>query len=230
MEQKIIIQLLKQGNTTVPTMLMESYAQLGLNETEFVTLLHLYHFIEKGNGFPTFEEISNKMSINIEQCASILKALIQKGFLEIEQVKNQQLISEIYSIEPLWEKMAQLLLWKEQSAQVMEKESINLYTIFEKEFGRPLSPIECETLVIWEEQEGHPESLIIAALKEAVMSGKLNFRYIDRILFEWKKNGIKTIEQAQQQGRKFRQHQRQNQQQTTPQKSETVPFYNWLEQ
>ncbi len=58
------------------------------------------------------------------------------------------------------------------------------------------------------------------------MSGKLNFRYIDRILFEWKKNGIKTVDQAQNQGRKFRANQ-QRTQQTTKQETKftgKVPF------
>ncbi len=88
---------------------------------------------------------------------------------------------------------------------------VNLYTVFEKEFGRPLSPFECETLGMWEDQDQHHPNLIQAALREAVMSGKLNFRYIDRILFEWKKNGIKTVDQAQNQGRKFRANQQRTQ-------------------
>ncbi len=225
-----MMQFLKQGNLSIPIVLMDHYSQLGLNETEFLTLLHIYRFIERGNEFPTIEEISDKMSINIEQCSAVLKGLIQTGFLTIEQVKNQQLISEIYSIEPLWEKLVQYLMREEQTVQEEKHTSESLYTIFEKEFGRPLSPFECETLVMWEEQEQHPLILIKAALRESVMSGKLNFRYIDRILFEWKKNGIQTLEQAQQQGRKFRQHQRQNPQQPSTQNSGTVPFYNWLEQ
>ncbi|MGQ0516869.1 DNA replication protein DnaD, partial [Bacillus sp. D-CC] len=49
---------------------------------------------------------------------------------------------------------------------------------------------------------------------------------------EWKKNGIKTVDQAQNQGRKFRANQ-QRTQQTTKQETKftgKVPFYNWLEQ
>ena len=63
-------------------------------------------------------------------------------------------------------------------------------------------------------QDQHHPNLIQAALREAVMSGKLNFRYIDRILFEWKKNGIKTVDQAQNQGQKFRANQQRAQQMT----------------
>ena len=86
----------------------------------------------------------------------------------------------------------------------------DLYTCFEKEFGRPLSPFECESLAMWMDDDHHDPIIIKAALRESVMSGKLNFRYIDRILFEWKKNGIKTIEQAKNHGRKFRQKQTPN--------------------
>ena len=45
----------------------------------------------------------------------------------------------------------------------------------EEEFGRPLSPLECETLAIWQDQDQHDAILIKHALKEAVLSGKLSF-------------------------------------------------------
>ena len=44
---------------------------------------------------------------------------------------------------------------------------------------------------MWEDRDQHHPNLIQAALREAVMSGKLNFRYIDRILFEWKRMVLK---------------------------------------
>lgn len=99
----------------------------------------------------------------------------------------------------------------------------SLYTIFEEEFARPLSPLECETLAIWQDQDQHDAQLIKHALKEAVLSGKLSFRYIDRILFEWKKNGLKTVEQAKIHSQKFRRVQAK---QNEPQKEykRQVPF------
>jgi DNA replication protein len=109
-------------------------------------------------------------------------------------------------------------------------EETDLYTCFEKEFGRPLSPFECETLGMWMDDDHHDPVIIKAGLKEAVMSGKLNFRYIDRILFEWKKNGINTIEQAKNQGRKFRQKQSLKPNVKDESQHSSVPFYNWLEQ
>jgi len=228
--QKIIIDLLKQGNLTIPTILFEQYHYLGLDETEFLTLLHIYHFVEKGNLFPTPEEIITKMSISSEKCTEILSNLLRRGFLSIQQIEESHVISECYTFDLLWEKLAQLIIRENQITQKKEVPEESLYTVFEKEFGRPLSPFECETLVMWEEQENHTPILIKSALREAVISGKLNFRYIDRILFEWKKNGIKTVEQAKQQGKKFRQSKSSTQQQANTHKGGTVPFYNWLEQ
>lgn len=101
--------------------------------------------------------------------------------------------------------MDELALGEQKEQQ--EREDIaegSLFALFEQEFARPLSPIEYETITMWIDNDKHSPAIIKEALKEAVMSGKLNFRYIDRILFEWKKNGIKTIEQAREQGRNFR--------------------------
>ena len=119
---------------------------------------------------------------------------------------------------------------KEEELTTMFVNENNLYTIFEQEFGRPLSPLECETLAMWIDQDEHDASIIKAALREAVISGKLNFRYIDRILFEWKKNNIQTVEQARQQGNKFRQYQRKQIPNKKAKSSKEVPIYNWLEQ
>ena len=75
-----------------------------------------------------------------------------------------------------------------------ESDSNNdLYEIFESEFGRTLSPMEFEIINSWLESKINKE-LIIAALKETVYNGVNNLRYVDKILFEWNKKGIKTPE------------------------------------
>ena len=38
---------------------------------------------------------------------------------------------------------------------------------------------------------GFSEELVIAALKEAVYNGVPNLRYIDKVLYEWNRKGIK---------------------------------------
>jgi DNA replication protein len=88
--------------------------------------------------------------------------------------------------------------------RVEEEETRNLFSIFEKEFGRPLSPMECETISSWVDQDRYPEELILLALKESVFAGKIHFRYIDRILLEWARNRVKNAQDVKNYTQKFR--------------------------
>ena len=67
---------------------------------------------------------------------------------------------------------------------------LNIVTIFEEQFGRPLSPIELNIIKDWKESD-YSDEMIVKALKEAVKSQVLNFRYVEGILNNWAKNGIK---------------------------------------
>lgn len=229
-----LLSWIKQGNITIPTVLISEYKNLHLNEDEMMLILHIMTFLEKGKDFPTPEELSSRMTISTSDCTQLLRKLIQQGFVEIiEGFSNEGIRYEKYSLNPLMERLVDKFLINEKQSETesKEQEETDLYTCFEKEFGRPLSPFECESLGMWLDDDHHDPVIIKAALREAVMSGKLNFRYIDRILFEWKKNGIKTIEQAKSQGRKYRQKQmkkRNNDEEAS--QSTDIPFYNWLEQ
>jgi DNA replication protein len=224
---------IQEGNITVPTLLFSEYRNLNLNEYELVLLLNILTFLDKGHEFPTPDELSARMTITISECNEMLRRLIQRGFIQItDEYNNEGIRYEKYSVEPLWERLIEQFLKNNINHKEMDKKAdeTDLYTCFEKEFGRPLSPFECESLAMWMDDDHHDPMIIKAALREAVMSGKLNFRYIDRILFEWKKNGIKTIEQAKNHGLKFRQKQTPKGNIKEEPHQPTVPFYNWLEQ
>ncbi|GIN60776.1 DNA replication protein [Robertmurraya siralis] len=231
-----MVKWVQEGNISIPRALLLYYKDMNINENELVLLLHVISFLEKGNDFPTPTEISSRMTISTSQCTELLRKLIQKGFIKIDDgYSNEGIRFEKYTIEPLWQKLVNeyLLNQNAQQKEQNEKNEMDLYTVFEQEFGRPLSPFECETLALWLDDDRHEPIIIKAALREAVISGKLNFRYIDRILFEWKKNGIKTIEQAKSYGNKFRQNSRHSVRTNSEEETsrpEAVPFYNWLEQ
>jgi DNA replication protein len=228
-----ILAWLQEGNITVPSLLFSEYRNLNLNEYELVLILNIVTFLEKGHEFPTPDELSDRMTISISECNEMLRRMIQKGYIEIkDKYSDEGIRFEKYSVDPLWDRLVdQFLKNNRKSKEISNKtEETDLYTCFEKEFGRPLSPFECESLAMWMDDDHHDPVIIKAALREAVMSGKMNFRYIDRILFEWKKNGIKTIEQAKNHGRKFRQKQTQKGNIKDDPQQPTAPFYNWLEQ
>lgn len=230
-----LVKWVQEGNISIPQALLTNYNKMNINEEELVLLLQVISFAEKGNDFPTPMELSSRMTISSGSCSEILRRLIQKGYVSIEDGSDNGILYEKYSLQPLWEQLIAVFLKNEnmaKKAQQQERE-MDLYSIFESEFGRPLSPFECESLTLWLDDDGHEPLMIKAALREAVISGKLNIRYIDRILFEWKKNGVKTIEQAKSYGSKFRPYQNQQQknvQAEEPNRPEAVPFYNWLEQ
>ncbi|MGD6815796.1 DnaD domain-containing protein [Metabacillus sp. 84] len=229
-EQFISIQM--EGALSVPGVLFLHYPKLGLTESEMMLLFQVQLFIQQGKPFPTPDELAGRMSATSPDCSMMLRSLIQRGFLKIEDEEIQQVRFEKYSLEPLWERLYRFVTEAKEEVCEPEKTEESLYTVFEQEFGRPLSPFECETLGIWMDQDHHDHDIIKAALRESVISGKLNFRYIDRILFEWKRNGIKTIQEAKNHSRQFRQGQGKSRDQDQPEPGSyqrKVPFYNWLE-
>lgn len=79
--------------------------------------------------------------------------------------------------------------------------SINIYTTttmdnenlydYLQENGFVLSPIHYEVISNWEDNE-----LTRYAIKQAVLNNKYNIKYIDKILYSYKKDNITTIQQV----------------------------------
>lgn len=206
---------------SIPVKLLTSYASLGLDEQDVMIILQIHRFLQQGKEFPTPFEISEHLTLSEEQCTNKLRLLLEKSFIEINTYQNEQgKFSEAYSLEPLWER----LLIKQESE---ENDEGKLFILFEKEFGRPLSPFEVETINIWLDEDEMKPEIIISALREAVLMGKLNFKYIDRILREWQRKGVQSVEQAKQASEPYRKGQVVKT--YTPEKGDTSVYFNWLE-
>ncbi|WP_010631172.1 DnaD domain-containing protein [Sporolactobacillus vineae] len=231
MDAKFLTRLMMDSQLNIPSLLIEHYNEIGLNEQECMLLIEVHSFITHGDEFPTFENLSARMTLSETECADMLHDMVQHGFLSIVQKTENELYTEAYSLQPLWEKLIRFA-YREQTSSAPEATEKTLYTLFETEFGRPLSPIECETLAMWTDDDHQSPAMIKAALREAVVSGKLNFRYIDRILFEWKKNGIKTAAQAKAHGDQIRRRQPAGRmvKPGTADHTEKKPDYDWLDQ
>ncbi len=228
MTKAIPIQRLLNDQISIPMKILTNYKSLELNEKELLVILQLHRFSWEGNHFPTPDELVSYLTIDEKECAHILRKLIQKGLLTIEQSENEyQQISEQYSLEPLWKR-----LYTELDETIPENDETGegtIFILFEQEFGRPLSPFEIEMINTWLDEDQFVPALIKAALRESVLMGKLNFKYIDRILRSWKKKGIHTVEQAREASRKFHQHKTTQQPQPQRKKRDTSIYYNWLE-
>lgn len=216
----LLLAALKEGTVSVPHLLLRSYSKLGLSEVEVMLLLHLIAFIgNEKKEFPTPEEIQSRMSIAPDRVIATLQKLLKDEMITIDQGFDQVsgIQYETYNLDPLYEKLAEV--WIAEKTMKLEQEKTvqfstnavspaqggrDIFTIFEKEFARLLTPMELETISHWIEQDRYKEELILAALKEAVFAGKVHFRYIDRILLEWSRNRVFTPEQAKEYSQKFR--------------------------
>lgn len=216
---------------SIPSQLLTKYSSLGLNEQEVMVLLQIHRFLQTGIEFPTPDEISSYLTINEKECSYVLRTLIQKGFLAINHSTNkQEQLSETYSLSPLWNK-----LFSEEADEIHDKDhESTIFILFEQEFGRPLSPFEIETINVWLDEDQMSPAIIKAGLRESVLMGKLNFKYIDRILRDWKKKGIQTVDQAREVSRTFRNHQvnktnRSTESTQAGKERSSLLYYNWLE-
>lgn len=239
---------LSKGSVSIPYLLLENYKKLRLSDEEMMVLLHLHAFISQGNTFPSIEQLQERVTCSASKLTLILNRLHKDRFLAIESSQDKQgKLQEAYSLDPLWEKLARYLAlgqkeveanqetslaWPVESTQLAEQKKLEqeIFKHFEAEFGRPLSPMECETITLWLDEDKYDAQLIYLALREAVISNKLSLRYIDRILMEWHKHGLKTLEDVREYTKKFRQHQlsklaKPNQEN----KAVSFSFYNWLE-
>ena len=190
-----IIELLKERNYQIPQFFLFHYRELKLTDQEFIMLLYLWNSTD--NSYNP-KQISNDLGLDLKEVLEIINNLSEKGFLSSNIVKVNNVRSEVISLDLLYEKLSFFLLNGEE-----QKDSTGLYTTYEKELGRQLSPTEIEIMRGWLEM-GCSEELLVLALKEAIYNGVTNFRYIDRIVFEWNKKGIKNKEDVEKNRKQFK--------------------------
>lgn len=177
-----ILNLLKQGNIIIPTIFFNNYRKLELDEKEFLLLCYLMN--NNNLGFNP-KQIGLNIGYSFKEVLEIIDSLTNKGFIDIELKKDSNIKEECINLDKLYSKLAFLVMNEE-----VKEEATDLFSIFEREFGRTLSSIECELINAWKDSN-YSEDLIKEALKEAVLNGVSNLRYIDKILYEWNKKGIK---------------------------------------
>ncbi|MEF3301746.1 DnaD domain-containing protein [Paenibacillus sp. GYB003] len=207
---------LQAGSASVSMLLLRLYKRLDISDTEAMLLIHLIAFKEKeGKEFPTPQELQSRMSAPPEAVIKALQRLLKEELLQIDEAIDPStgVLSETYNLSHLYRRLAGA--WLEETgaagkapaaakAAPAKAGESDIFTMFEKEFARPLTPMECENISQWLDRDRYPEELILLALKEAVFAGVVHFRYIDRILLEWSRNRVQTPEQAKQYTQKFR--------------------------
>ena len=148
---------------------------------------------EKPSGW-SLAEITELMTIDAHVCSQIFMGLINDGlFLVASNEDEQGRRSENYSLAPLFLKIEVILKNDANVRRTADLEA--LYTKIEHLFG-VLSPRDVELVQMWMSDDGFDASLIELALAEMQMHDIRSLRYVDKILLDWKRKNIYTVDEA----------------------------------
>ncbi len=186
MKNDVLTEVIKvNNNLIIPGEIIKYYDKLNLEGLSFILLIYLINQKDTISFDPL--KISKDLNIESSKVLELINELSEKNYIYIDMKKNNGVIEEFISTDLFYNKLISLALENEK-----QEHSTDIYSIFEKELGRTISPTEINTINNWLEND-ISEELILEALKEAVLSGVFNLRYIDSILFTWVKKGYKNI-------------------------------------
>ncbi len=199
MKNTNILNLFREKNIVLPLLLLKNYKKFNLELNEFIFLIYLYNLGDKTVFNPN--QFSNDLNIDLPEVMSLIGILTDKNLIKVEVLKNDKgLMEEVILLDDFYNKITYVLI-EEYNQGDKEKEN-NVFSMIEKEFARTLSSIEIEIIKAWLDHH-FSEELIKEALKEAVFNGVSNLKYMDKILYEWEKAGIKTVNDVEERRKKF---------------------------
>lgn len=169
---------------------------IGLTDQETHILLLMMTLSELGVRPIYPQKVAEFSSLSIKDIDDIMIGLVDRHYLDRINLR--------IDFKPL----EKLLL----GIKVEKKEEVNLVEVFEDAFGRTMSTLDIEYINQFK-RTGYDDEMIVSALKEAVKSNALSFRYVERVLENWahSKNYIKKYQAEE------------------PEVSEEVRNYNWWE-
>ena len=168
------------------TIFIKEALKENLSLNEFLLLLYF------DNSFDLvfdIQVIAKTLNMSEEQVLEAYSSLMKKKLIKVKAEKDGYgKIIERVCLDNFYNEI------KSDAKKCEEKNSKeDIFSIFESSFGRTLSAMDYEIINAWIDR-GFSEELVIAALKEAVYNGALNLRYIDKVLYEWNRQGYKTVE------------------------------------
>lgn len=175
-----VIDLIRNEPFYIPNILLKNYRKLNITDSELIVLVYLINTDISFNP----KQIAKDLNFDLSEIMNVITSLTEKGILKIDII-NKKVREEVINLEELYKKLGFIVVNDE-----IKENSNNIFDIFEKEFGRTLSPIDYEIITDW--QKDYNDEIILLALKEAVFNGVNNLRYIDKILIDWNKKGIKN--------------------------------------
>lgn len=185
MSNEVIYNIIKNKDYIIRPFLFKIIKENNLDINEILLLIYLTN-----QEHPELDlKLINKITtMSNEEIINSFNTLSEKGLISTNIIKDGDRIDEEISLDGIYKLAATNI-----NKKIVKSQEKNIFELFESEFARPLTPMEFELINAWIES-GINEDLIKEALKEATYNGVNNFRYIDKILYEWGKKGYKNID------------------------------------
>ena len=188
----------KSGNLVLPSDLLLNYNQLFSSSDDFLVWQFFYLQNTTALGELSPSQIAEKIGKQVTEVNQAISRLTDKGLLQYRTIELNGEIEVIFDATLALERLDQLF-GKQETSQVQSVPSDlkSLVETFQQELGRLLSPFEIEDLEKSLKEDGTSADLIKEALREAVLNGKPNWKYIQAILRNWRHEGIKSVAQVE---------------------------------
>ena len=188
----------KSGNLVLPSDLLLNYNQLFSSSDDFLIWQFFYLQNTTALGELSPSQIAEKIGKEVTEVNQVISRLTDKGLLQYRTIELNGEIEVIFDATLALERLDQLF---EKQAPNQVKPAQNdlksLVETFQQELGRLLSPFEIEDLEKSLKEDGTSADLIKEALREAVLNGKPNWKYIQAILRNWRHEGVKSVAQVE---------------------------------
>ncbi|WP_125703417.1 DnaD domain-containing protein [Lacticaseibacillus daqingensis] len=182
---------LQAGTTSVSDALFAHFAETALTHQEFVVYLFLTQWTQHHRETPDLAVLAKATKLRPQEVFTVIQNLITKQAIQLVSQKDSSgRTVDHYDVTPL---LAQVLTPVNQTT-VTATETVGqaVFSQIEVEFGRPLSPIEQQTIHDWLTVDHYAPEMIQLALREAVLNRVYSLRYMDRILIDWEKRHLTT--------------------------------------
>ena len=189
----------KSGNLVLPSALRLHFKELFPSSEDVLVwqFFYLQNTTALGDVSPSqIAEIIGKEVADVNQSIS---NLTENGLLQYRTIELNGEIELIFDASLAFERLDSLLdsQTPATTAPNPQNQLKDLVETFQQELGRLLTPFEIEDLSKTVKEDGVKADLINEALREAVLNGKPNWKYIQAILRNWRHEGIQSVTQVE---------------------------------
>lgn len=189
----------KSGNLVLPSALLLHFKELFPSSDDF--LVWQFFYLQNTTGLEEMSpsQIAERIGKEISDVNQSISNLTERGLLQYRTIELNGEIELLFDASLALERLDDLLGAPTSSSDQLtpQNQLKDLVETFQQELGRLLTPFEIEDLTKTLKEDGTSADLIKEALREAVLNGKANWKYIQAILRNWRHEGIKSVAQIE---------------------------------